>query len=53
MLFVCVETISVKINLQKNVFFDKYILLPDPLFSIIINSGAMIQLQTHIFVVDT
>ena len=59
MLSICLETISEKINLQKKVFRDKKcILLPHPLFSIIINSGAMKelkwfkQLQTHIFVVD-
>ena len=38
---------------------NKYILLPHPLFSMIINSGAwkelkwFKQLQKHIFVVDT
>ena len=39
-------TISEKINLQKKFFvINKYILLPHPLFSIIINSGTMKELK--------
>ena len=46
MLSVCVETIFENINLQRKFSVkNKYILLPHPLFSIIINYGTMKELK--------